>query len=113
MSSPVEAPIAAETLPFDLLPSGPGDRFFDYCLQPYAPRRSPRGKLRSENLLWYSLAEAGLLEQARPPLLALQQALGRDMLVARKTRPRPSPVCATCSRPGCSSRRTCANRCPT
>ncbi len=81
MSSPVEAPIAAETLPFDLLPSGPGDRFFDYCLQPYAPRRSPRGKLRSENLLWYSLAEAGLLEQARPPLLALQQALGRDMLV--------------------------------
>jgi len=63
------------------LHTGPGDRYFDYCLQPYQPRHQTAGKLRSENVLWYSLQLAGLLEQARPPLLALQAALGRDMTV--------------------------------
>lgn len=87
MSSPVDAALRAEAeapaapLNFELLRSEPGDRYFDYCLQPYQPRRSPRGKLRGENLLWQTLDEAGLLEQARPPLLALQRSLGRDMVV--------------------------------
>lgn len=80
MSLHVEPSQPAE-LAFELLRTGPGDRYFDYCLQPYSPRRQPRGKLRSENLLWHSLQVAGLLERARPPLLALQASLGRDMTV--------------------------------
>jgi len=57
------------------------DRYFDYCLQPYDPLRDPRGKLRSEALLWNSLdvAEApAALDQA---LRAVQQTAGRDMTV--------------------------------
>jgi len=64
-----------------LFESGPDDRYFDYCLQPYRPRRSWRGKLRPENLLWLSLAIGGTLDALRPPLLALQETLGRDMTV--------------------------------
>lgn len=64
-----------------LLRTAPGDRYFDYCLQPYRPRRPPAGKLRSENLLWRALELAGLRERARPPLEALQRSLGRDMIV--------------------------------
>jgi hypothetical protein len=64
-----------------LLESTPDDRYFDYCLQPYRPRRNWRGKLRSENLLWASLAVGGALDALRPPLCALQDALGRDMTV--------------------------------
>lgn len=61
--------------------SGPDDRYFDYCLEPYRPRRSWRGKLRPENLLWRSLATGGVLNRLRPPLLALQDSLGKDMTV--------------------------------
>ena len=66
---------------FPLARVAPGDRWFDYCLEPYRPRRPPAGKLRAENLLWYSLELAGLLDAARPPLEALQRSLGRDMTV--------------------------------
>ncbi|MEM9074894.1 MAG: hypothetical protein AAGE52_40730 [Myxococcota bacterium] len=61
--------------------SAPGDRYFDYCLQPYTPRRPPNGKLRSENLLWACLEMAGMAKALRAPLTALQEALGRDMIV--------------------------------
>lgn len=61
--------------------TGPNDRYFDYCLQPYRPRRPPQGKLRSENLLRASLAHAGLIDAAAPILDALQAGLGRDMVV--------------------------------
>ena len=64
----------------ELLRTGPHDRYFDYCLQPYQPRHDPRGRLRSENLLWRALEVAGAMS-LRPPLLALQAALGRDMTV--------------------------------
>jgi hypothetical protein len=67
--------------PLPLLESGPDDRYFDYCLEPYRPRRPWRGKLRPENLLWQSLAAAGALDALRPPLLALQDSLGKDMTV--------------------------------
>src|SRR5271155_2039540 len=67
--------------PLPLIESGPDDRYFDYCLEPYRPRRPWRGKLRPENLLWRSLAQGGVLESLRPPLLALQEQLGRDMPV--------------------------------
>ena len=63
-----------------LLPAGPSDRYFDYCLEPYRPRTTTRGKARSENLLWHALDVSGMSE-ARPVLLALQKALGRDMTV--------------------------------
>lgn len=66
---------------FPLLESTPDDRYFDYCLQPYQPRRPPAGRLRSENLLWHSLQVAGCLDRLSPPLLAMQAALGRDMTV--------------------------------
>jgi hypothetical protein len=64
-----------------LLESGADDRYFDYCLEPYRPRRPWRGKLRAENLLWLTLAVGGALDELRPPLLALQEVLGRDMTV--------------------------------
>jgi hypothetical protein len=64
-----------------LLESGPDDRYFDYCLEPYRPRRHWRGKLRSENLLWLSLDVGGALDALQPPLRALQEVLGRDMTV--------------------------------
>lgn len=66
---------------FDLEPSTPNDRYFDYCLEPYRPRRPTAGKLRSENLLWHSLEVAGCRERLRAPLLAIQNAVGRDMTV--------------------------------
>lgn len=64
-----------------LLESGPDDRYFDYCLEPYRPRRPWRGKLRGENILWQSLGCGGALDALREPLLALQSSLGRDMTV--------------------------------
>lgn len=66
---------------FALIPTTPNDRYFDYCLQPYRPRRPTAGCLRSENLLWHSLEVAGCRDRLHPPLLAIQQALGPDMTV--------------------------------
>jgi hypothetical protein len=57
------------------------DRFFDYCLQPYDPLRDPRGKLRSESLLWNSLDVAGAPPALDDALRAIQRTAGRDMTV--------------------------------
>jgi hypothetical protein len=64
-----------------LIPSTPSDRFYDYCLQPYAPLADPRGKLRGESLLWNSLAAAGVPERLDRVFHAVQRAAGRDMTV--------------------------------
>ncbi len=58
------------------------DRFFDYCLQPYDPLRDPRGKLRSESLLWNSLDVADASPALDDALRAVQRTAGRDMTVA-------------------------------
>jgi hypothetical protein len=57
------------------------DRFFDYCLQPYDPLRNPRGKLRSESLLWNSFDVAGAAPSLDEALRAIQTTAGRDMTV--------------------------------
>jgi hypothetical protein len=57
------------------------DRFFDYCLQPYDPLRDPRGKLRSESLLWNSLDVAGAPPSLDEALRAIQRTAGRDNTV--------------------------------
>lgn len=57
------------------------DRFFDYCLQPYDPLRDPRGKLRSEALLWNSIDVAGASPALEDALEAVQRRAGRDMTV--------------------------------
>ena len=57
------------------------DRFFDYCLQPYDPLRDPRGKLRSEALLWNSVDVAGASPALEEALHAVQRHAGRDMTV--------------------------------
>jgi hypothetical protein len=57
------------------------DRYFDYCLQPYDPLRDPRGKLRSESLLWNSLEVAGAPPTLDEALRAVQATAGRDMTV--------------------------------
>lgn len=65
----------------ELLPASAEDRYFDYCLEPYRPRRPWRGKLRAENLLWCSLRLAGAEEGLAAPLRAVQEHLGRDLTV--------------------------------
>lgn len=67
--------------PIDLAPATEHDRYFDYCLEPYRPRRPWRGKLRSENLLWHSLRVGGAFEDLEAPLRALQAHLGPDLTV--------------------------------
>jgi len=57
------------------------DRFFDYCLQPYDPQRDPRGKLRSESLLWNSLDVAAAPPSLDEALRAIQRTAGRDLTV--------------------------------
>jgi hypothetical protein len=57
------------------------DRYFDYCLQPYDPPRNPRGKLRSESLLWNSLDAADAPPSLDAALRAVQAVAGRDMTV--------------------------------
>jgi hypothetical protein len=57
------------------------DRFFDYCLQPYDPLRDPRGKLRSESLLWNSLDVAAAPASLDEALRAVQRRAGRDNTV--------------------------------
>ena len=59
-------------MPTELLRTAPGDRYFDYCLEPYRPRRPTTGKLRAENLLWAALAHAGIEDAARPVIEALR-----------------------------------------
>ncbi|KIG15448.1 hypothetical protein DB30_05565 [Enhygromyxa salina] len=64
-----------------LIPSTPGDRFFDYCLEIYEPRCDPADKLRGESLLWHSLEVAGLPRRDDAIFHAIQRAAGRDMTV--------------------------------
>jgi len=71
------APLAS--LP--LLPSTAKDRYFDYCLEAYSPRRPWQGKLRSENLVWHALQVGGTHDALAAPLLAIQRSLGADMTV--------------------------------
>ena len=65
----------------DLVEATAEDRYFDYCLEPYRPRRPFAGKARAESLLWHSLRVAGQLDAWRPLLQALQAHVGRDLTV--------------------------------
>lgn len=71
----------AISAPRPLVPATDEDRFFDYCLQPYDPLRDPRGKLRSESLLWNSLDVAAAPPSLDAALRAVQERAGRDMTV--------------------------------
>lgn len=64
-----------------LVPSAPGDLYFDYCLEPYRPRRPTHDKVACENLLWHSLRVTGVGEALAPPLRALQASVGRHRTV--------------------------------
>jgi hypothetical protein len=77
----VTHPAAAAPAPRPLAFITEEDRFFDYCLQPYDPLRDPRGKLRSESLLWNSLDAADAPSSLDAALRAVQHTAGRDMTV--------------------------------
>ncbi|AKF03213.1 hypothetical protein [Sandaracinus amylolyticus] len=66
---------------FELVPATEHDRHFDYCLEPYRPRRPWPGKIRGENLLWHSLAVGGATAALRAPLEAVQRHVGQDLTV--------------------------------
>lgn len=66
---------------FPFAPSGPDDSYYDYCLEPYRPRRPFKHKFRSENLFWHALMCAGLHSPLEPALRAVQRSLGRDLTV--------------------------------
>jgi len=64
------------------LRAGPDDRYFDYCLEPYPPRRPLKASSRrAEAFLWASLEHAGLRERMKPPLEAVRASVGRDLTV--------------------------------
>lgn len=67
--------------PLTLLEASATDRYFDYCLEPYRPRRPWEGKHRAENLLWHSVLHAGVRAEFQAPLRAIQQHVGRDLTV--------------------------------
>ncbi|MBX3125333.1 MAG: hypothetical protein KF718_01380 [Polyangiaceae bacterium] len=67
--------------PLALLPAAEADRHFDYCLEPYRPRRPWSGKLRAENLLWHSLLVARQRATWRALLEAVQRHVGKDLTV--------------------------------
>jgi hypothetical protein len=77
----VTAPAREMTASRPLVHATDADRYFDYCLQPYDPLRDPRGKLRSESLLWNSLDTAGAPPSLDDALRAVQRTAGRDMTV--------------------------------
>lgn len=84
MAPPMAVPqevVAQNPSPRPLVASTDEDRYFDYCLQPYDPLRDPRGKLRSESLLWNSLDVAGAPPALDEVLRAIQRTAGRDMTV--------------------------------
>lgn len=62
-------------------PSGPDDSYYDYCLEPYKPRRPFKDKYRSENLFWHALKCAGSHTALEPALRAVQRSLGPDLTV--------------------------------
>jgi len=64
-----------------LLDATNDDRYFDYCLEPYTPRRPWEGKLRSETLLRHALQVGGMRDALGPALDAVQASVGRDLTV--------------------------------
>src|SRR5262245_45975856 len=64
-----------------ILPAQAQDRYFDYCLEPYRPRRPWQDKYRSENLFWHSLAVGEMLNAFEKPVRAIQSSLGADLTV--------------------------------
>lgn len=64
-----------------LVPATDNDRYLDYCLQPYRPRRSSKGKLRGESLLWHSFATTNAPPILRDAVSAIQSTAGRDATV--------------------------------
>lgn len=77
----MSAPAREAAVGRPLVPASDTDRYFDYCLQPYDPVRNPRGKLRSESLLWNSLDAAAAPPSLDAALRAVQAVAGRDMTV--------------------------------
>lgn len=63
------------------VPTSAHDRYFDYCLQPYEPLRSPVGKLRGESLLWASLDAVNGTSFVDEAISALAAHAGRDATV--------------------------------
>jgi len=77
----VTLPARETAAPRPLAQTTEGSRFFDYCLQPYQPLRDPRGKLRSESLLWNSLDVCAAPTALDEALRAVQRTAGLDMTV--------------------------------
>jgi len=72
----------ARPSPDPRLKAGPSDGYFDYCLEPYAPRRPLTDpSRRAEAFLWASLEHAGLRERMEPLLEAVRASAGRDLTV--------------------------------
>jgi hypothetical protein len=65
----------------EMVPSSEHDRYFDYCLEPYRPRRPWQGKVRSENLLIHSLEVGDAVGALGAPIAAIQKHVGRDLTV--------------------------------
>lgn len=57
------------------------DRYFDYCLQPYEPRRTWRGGLRGESLLWHSALVADATPDTASLFRSVQAHAGADATV--------------------------------
>jgi len=66
---------------FAVQPASATDRYFDYCLEPYKPRRPFTGRIRGENLFLHSLVHAGCAPALAPMVEAIQASVGRDMTV--------------------------------
>ncbi len=64
-----------------IAPSTADDAYYDYCLEPYAPRRPWADKYRSENLLWHSLIVGGADAALEAPMRAIQTSVGQDLTV--------------------------------
>ena len=59
-----------------LEPSGPHDRYADYCLWDYPPVTPPAGKLRCANLLWRAIEATGGGANLKAACVALRDQLG-------------------------------------
>ena len=60
-----------------LTTSQPGDRYFDYCLWPYVPRKPVQGKLRASNLLFHSFEHAQIGPNAFETVALIQKRFGQ------------------------------------
>lgn len=68
-------------LPDELEGASDRDRHINLAFEAYRPVRPLVDKARSENLLWYSLLWAGMLEPWDDALKAVQRQIGRDRSV--------------------------------